>query len=81
MSANPCAMNPGTGPDIRLTDSRPMTLSEVQSVLDRAHIWISDNYSFHDALEYDGEVYTGRDMLEDLRRAESSVYLSKRAAK
>jgi hypothetical protein len=78
MNTNPCSMNPCTGPDIRLADNGPMTLRDVRDVLDRVHIWISEGYTFHDTLEYDGEVYTGADMMEDARRAESALYLLER---
>ena len=68
-----------TAPDTRLA-ADIKSLRDIRDVMDRAAQLIRD-CAFHESVEVDGEVYTGEDIADDLRQAESALYLHERAMK
>ncbi len=75
-------MNHGAhSPDTVLADPAPMSLRDIRDVLDRARLLISDSPAYHDSLEVDGYLLSGRDICESLRDAESALYLVERRMK
>ena len=61
-------------PDTPMHSGR-MSLRDIRDYLDRVEEWVTSGMTYADTMEFQGEFYSGKDMVDDARLASSELYL------